>query len=321
MKKDVMQAIADTGILPVINITDIATAEPLAAAILRGGIKALEITLRSSVSLEAIKLISKTCPELHLLAGTILTVEQAQAALDAGAEALVLPGYDDEIVDFALERNVPIVPGCITAADIQKGYKKGLRVFKFFPAEKSGGLEAIKLLSGPFKGARFLPTGGMNYDNIGSYLKEKCIIACGGSYMADSKLIADGAFDKIEKNCRRALDLSLGFELAHIGINHDSAEGGLATASAICNIFGLELRDYEGAAFAGNAVESMKRRGYGTVGHIGFYTNSVERAIAYFEAKGIAINQESIQKDKNGGLVCVYLADEVAGFALHAVRR
>ena len=321
MKKDVMKAIADTGILPVINITDIETATELARSVSNGGIKALEITLRSEVSLEAIALIVKTNPKLSLLAGTVLTVSQAQAALDAGADALVMPGYDEELVDFAIERGVPIIPGCVTAADIQKGYKKGLRVFKFFPAEKSGGLDAIKLLAGPFKGARFLPTGGMNYSNIGSYLREKCIVACGGSYMADAALLAARDFNAIEKNCRRALEISLGFELAHIGINHSTAEEGVSTAAFIARAFGLELRDLGGAAFAGTAVESMKKQGYGKVGHIGFYTNSVERAIAYFEAQGIAVNQDSIQKNKSGELSCVYLADEVAGFALHAVKR
>ena len=321
MKKDVMQAVADTGILPVINITDINDAEPLARAILGGGIKALEITLRSEVSLEAIKTISKTYPELSLLAGTILTVDQAKAAIDAGASGLVMPGYDDEIVDFAIERGVPIVPGCVTAADIQKGVKKGLRVFKFFPAEQCGGLDAIKLLSGPFKEVKFLPTGGMNYGNIGSYLKEPCVIACGGSYMADSKLLAAKDFAAIEKNCKRALDISLGFELAHVGINHGSAEDGFNTASALSSIFGLELRDYAGAAFAGSAVESMKRKGYGAVGHIGFYSNSLPRAMAYFADHSVAINEESIQRDKNGELVCVYLEREISGFALHVVRR
>ncbi|MBQ8441395.1 MAG: bifunctional 4-hydroxy-2-oxoglutarate aldolase/2-dehydro-3-deoxy-phosphogluconate aldolase [Clostridia bacterium] len=213
MKKDVMQAIADTGILPVINITDITTALPLAKAILDGGLKALEVTLRSEVSLQAISEIVKNYPDLHILAGTVLTVEQAQAALDAGASGLVMPGYDDEIVNFAIEKEIPIVPGCVTAADIQKGYKKGLRVFKFFPAEQCGGLAAIKLLSGPFKGAKFLPTGGMNYKNIGTYLKESCILACGGSYMADAKLLAAKDFDTVRENCKRAVRISKGEEI------------------------------------------------------------------------------------------------------------
>ena len=321
MKKDVMQAVAETGILPVINITEIETAEPLAKAILDGGIKALEITLRSEVSLQAISQITKTYPDLHILAGTVLTVEQAQAALDAGASGLVMPGYDEEIVDFAIQNNVPIVPGCITAADIQKGYKKGLRVFKFFPAECSGGLAAIKLLSGPFKGAKFLPTGGMTYDNIGSYLKESCILACGGSYMADAKLLAARNFDAITENCKRAVKISLGFELAHVGINHTSAEDSTRSAKAICALFGLELRPMNSATFAGTAVECVNANGAGTHGHVGFFTNSMDRAITYFEERGIKLNMEGAKRNKAGAITCVYLADEIAGFAFHVVSK
>lgn len=319
MKKDVMQCIADTGILPVINITDLESALPLAGAILDGGIRALEVTLRSEVSLQAIALIAKTYPELKLLAGTVLTVEQAQSALDAGVSGLVMPGYDDEIVDFALSRGVPVVPGCITAADIQKGYKKGLRVFKFFPAEESGGLAAIKLLSGPFKGAKFLPTGGMNYSNIGTYLKEPCIIACGGSYMADAKTIAAGDFDTIKENCRRAIRASLGFALAHVGINHENGEEALLTAEKIARLFDLEVRPMNSAVFAGDAVEAIKSRGAGRLGHVGFSTSSIPRAIAYFNDRGIALDMEGAKKDKNGNVTCVYLKDEIAGFAFHVV--
>lgn len=321
MKKDVMQRVADTGILPVINITDLSTAKPLAKAILDGGIKVLEVTLRSEVSLRAISEIVKTYPDLQILAGTILTTEQAQAALDAGASGFVMPGYDEEIVDFALAKGVPVVPGCVTAADLQKGYKKGLRVFKFFPAEQCGGLAAIKLLAGPFKGIKFLPTGGMNYDNIGTYLKDPTILACGGSYMADAKLLAAKDFATITENCKRALKLSLGFELAHVGINHENEEAALSTARTVCGLFGLDLRDLKASAFAGGSVEAMKQKGYGTKGHVGFWTSSMDRAIARFEDLGIALNEESIQRNAANAITCIYLADEIAGFAFHIVSR
>ena len=321
MKKDVMQAVADTGILPVINITDINDAKPLARAIIEGGIKALEITLRSEVSLLAIKEIKEAYPELHILAGTVLSTEQAQSALEAGASGLVMPGYDEEIVDFAIEKGVPIVPGCVSAVDIQRGVKKGLKVFKFFPAEQCGGIAAIKLLSGPFKGVRFLPTGGMNYTNIGEYLKEPCIIACGGSYMADAKLLAAKDFDAIRENCKRALKLSLGFELAHVGINHSGDAEAMNTAKTVCSLFGLELRPMNSAVFAGSAVECVKAEGAGTHGHIGFFTSSVDRAIAYFEDCGVALDKDGAKRDKTGKITCVYLANEIAGFAFHVVKK
>ena len=318
---NVLETVKSTGILPVINITDITTAEPFAKAVLKGGIKAVEITLRSDVSLEAIRTIKSSCPEMQVLAGTVLSVEQAKSALEAGASGIVMPGYDDEIVDYAIENGIPVVPGCITAADIQKGVKKGLKVFKFFPAENSGGLAAIKLLSGPFKDIKFLPTGGMNYGNIGTYLKEKFIIACGGSYMANAKMLADRDFDGITANCKKAVDISLGFELAHVGINHQSEDSAKNTAETISDIFRFETRYMNSAVFADTAVEAVKSGVYGEKGHIGFYTNSIERAMAYLNEKGVELNEQSIKRNKSGDITCIYLKEEIAGFAFHIVSR
>ncbi len=318
---DIMKTVENIGILPVINVTDISTAAPLANALVKGGIPVVEITLRSEVSLNAIKEILKAEPEMQVFAGTILTVEQAKSAIDAGATGLVMPGYDDEIVDFAMSVGVPIVPGCITAADIQKGVKKGLKVFKFFPAEKSGGIDAIKLLAGPFKDVKFLPTGGIDYSNLGDYLKNDCVIACGGSYMANAKLLANKDFDAITENCKKAVDISLGFELAHIGINHSDEQSAIGTAESISDIFRMNARYMNSAVFAGTAVEAVKSMGYGVKGHIGFYTNSVSRAMAYFENKGIKLNYDSIKRNKAGDITCIYLRDEIAGFAFHIVAR
>lgn len=318
---NVMELIENVGVLPVINITDISTAVPLANALVKGGIPVVEVTLRSEVSLNAIKTIVKEVPECKVLAGTILTVEQAKSAIDAGVSGLVMPGYDEEIVDFAMKNNMPIVPGCVTAADIQKGVKQGLKVFKFFPAEKSGGIDAIKLLSGPFKGIKFLPTGGIDYSNLGTYLKEKCVIACGGSYMANAKLLASKDFEAITANCKKAVDISLGFELAHIGINHNSEDEAVNTAETVSDIFRMNARYMNSAVFAGTAVEAVKSQGYGTKGHVGFFTNSMKRAMAYLKAKGIELNEDSIKRDASGEITCIYLNDEIAGFAFHIVSR
>ena len=316
----VMEIIEKTGILPVINITDLEVAKPLAQAFCDEGIPVIEVTLRNEKSLEAVKLIRSEFPEMGILAGTVLSVEQAQNAISAGVDGIVMPGYDDEIVDFALENNIPIVPGCVTAADIQKGYKKGLRVFKFFPAEQCGGIPALKLLSGPFKGVKFLPTGGINYDNLGEYLKNDFIIACGGSYMADAKTLGDKNFDKIRENCRKAMSISLDFKLAHIGVNSDDKGEADKTAKLIASVFGLGVRECSGSTFAGNAVECMHNRRFGEKGHIGFSTNSMIRAMAYLADKGIEFDESSIKRDASGKISCIYLKENIAGFALHIVK-
>lgn len=317
---DVFEIVESAGILPVINITDMETAVPLAQTLVNSGIPAIEVTLRNERSLEAISVIRKAFPNMGILAGTILSVAQAKEALKAGADGFVMPGYDDEIVDFAVKNNIPIVPGCVTAADIQKGVKKGLKVFKFFPAEQCGGVAALKLLSGPFKGIKFVPTGGINYDNLGEYLKNDFIAACGGSYMADAKTLKEKDFEKIAANCKRAMDISLGFKLAHIGINNDSDTEAYKTAEVLASMFGFNVRKCSGSTFAGTAVECMNNHRFGEKGHIGFSTNSMKRAMAYLAAKGIEFDESSIKRDANGNITCIYFKEDVAGFALHIVK-
>ena len=317
---NVSEIVESTGILPVINITDMETAIPLAQALVESGIPVIEVTLRHEKSLEAVSVIRKAFPQMGILAGTILSVEQAKQALSAGADGLVMPGYDDEIVDFAVKNNIPIFPGCVTAADIQKGMKKGLKVFKFFPAEQCGGVPAMKLLSGPFKGIKFVPTGGINYDNLGDYLKNDFILACGGSYMADAKALKDKDFDKIRANCKKAMDISLNFKLAHIGINNDSDTDAYKTAEVLASMFGFDVRKCSGSTFAGTAVECMNNHRFGEKGHIGFSTNSMKRAMTYLAAKGIEFDENSIKRDAAGNITCIYFKENVAGFALHIVK-
>lgn len=310
-----------TGILPVINIPTLSAALPLAQALMKGGLYALEVTLRSECSLDAIKLIKQTYPEMTVGAGTVLSVDTVDAAIDAGADFIVSPGYDPEVVDYCIEKGILITPGCVTPSEIQSGLKKGLKIFKFFPAELNGGIDAIKLISGPFPEAKFLPTGGINYKNLGTYLKNKKIIACGGSYMANSEQIKNEDWEGITAACKKAVDISLGFELAHVGFNCGDEQTATTTAETIADAFRLEPRYMNSAVFAGTAVEAVKSNGWGTLGHVGFFTNSIDRAIDYFNAKGIELNEESIKRNKSGEITCIYLKDEISGFAFHVVAR
>ena len=309
-----------TGILPVINIPNVSLAIPVAEALRRGGVNAIEVTLRSADSLESIKSIKSAFPDMTVGAGTVLSTKTVDNAIENGADFIVSPGYDDEVVNYSISRGIKIVPGCTTPSEIQKAVKLGLKVLKFFPAELSGGIDAINLLSGPFPDIKFIPTGGINFKNLGTYLANKKVLACGGSYMATAEQIKNGEFDLIVEACQKALDISLGFELAHIGINCNNNEEALFTAQAISKIFRLAPRNLNSAVFAGNAVEAVKSHGRGRNGHIGFYTNSIRRAAAYFESQGFEID-EANTKYKNNQAICIYLKDEIGGFALHAVER
>ena len=311
----------ETGILPVINIPTVEVALPLAEALMKGGLYALEVTLRSECSLEAIKLIKETYPEMVIGAGTVLSTETVDAAIAAGVDFIVTPGSDYEVIDYCIEKGILIVPGCVTPSEIQASLKRGLTTLKFFPAELNGGIDTINLISGPFPSAKFIPTGGINYKNLGTYLRSKKILACGGSYMATADQIKNGDFEAITAACKKAVDISLGFELAHIGVKCGDEESAKTTAETIADVFRMQPRYMNSAVFAGTAVEAVKSSGYGQHGHVGFFTNSIPRAIAYFKNKGIALNEDSIKRNVAGEITCIYLKDDIGGFAFHVVAR
>lgn len=319
--KNLLKALEQTGILPVINIPSAAVAKDVASAVRNGGINTIEVTLRSADSLESIKAIKAEYPDMVVAAGTVLSTETVDKALSAGADYIVCPGYDEEIVDYCISKGVLVVPGISTGSEIQNAVKKGLKILKFFPAELNGGIEAIKLLSGPFPSVRFVPTGGINFGNLGSYLQNDKILACGGSYMATADQIKNGDFAGITAACKKAVDISLGFELAHVGINNENGEVALAGAEKMSETFRLPTKVGNSSIFSGTAVEFMKTMFYGTKGHIGFKTNSMARALEYFEANGIEVIEESIRRDDSGKLVSAYLKDEIGGFAVHVVKR
>ncbi len=204
----VIETIEKLGVLPVINVTEMETALPLMQALIDGGLPAIEVTLRTDISLDVIKTIRKKYPDVIILAGTILSVEQVKEAIKADAQGVVLPGYDQEIVDYALENNIPIVAGGVTPAEIQNGIKHGLSLFKFFPSEPNGGVEALKLLAAPFGNVKFLPTGGINMNNIGVYLKNDFILAVGGEFMATPKMLENRDFALITENCKKAVKIA-----------------------------------------------------------------------------------------------------------------
>lgn len=316
----VIDTIEDTGILPVINIPKPEYAIPLVDAMKVGGINAIEVTLRSESSLESINRIKSIRSDYVVGAGTVLSAETAEEAIKAGADFIVSPGFDEETVDYCMRKGVEIVAGCTSATEIQKGLKKGVTVFKFFPGELSGGVGAIKLLSGPFPKIKFLPTGGINFDNLGAYLANDKVLACGGSFVAPSDMIKSEDYKGITEACKKAVDISLGFELAHVGVNDSSAEEAVLNATALAEIFRLPVKDGNSSTFSGTAVEFMKKPCYGTKGHIGFRTNSVKRALAFFKKRNIAVIEESIKQDDKG-LISAYLKDEIGGFAIHVVRK
>lgn len=195
----ILERIKKTGIIPVVVIEDKKDAEPLAEALCKGGLPCAEVTFRTAAAAEAIQLMKNAHPEMLVGAGTVLTIDQVDTAIAAGAEFIVSPGFDSVIVDYCLEKGIVVLPGCISPSEAVIAVRKGLSVIKFFPAEQAGGLPFIKAIAAPYTTLSFMPTGGINPENVKEYLKYDRIFACGGSWMVKAKLISEGRFDEIQK--------------------------------------------------------------------------------------------------------------------------
>ena len=206
--KDISASVAAYGVVPVVVLNDPAEALPVAEALQKGGLPVAEITFRTDAAEASIRLITEHCPDMLVGAGTVLTIEQVDRAVAAGAQFIVCPGFDPEIVDYCIAKDIPVFPGCTTASEVAWGVKRGLRSLKFFPAEQCGGVATIKALCAAYVGVRFMPTGGIGPRNLENYLACDKILCCGGSWMVKGDLIRAGRFDEIERLSREAVGLA-----------------------------------------------------------------------------------------------------------------
>lgn len=317
---DVMKKMGLTGIVPVVVLEDAAKAVPTAKALLAGGIDVMEITFRTAAAQDAIRAVAEECPNMIVGAGTVVTLEQCQQALVCGARFIVSPGYSEAIVAYCVERDIPVLPGCATPTEIMMAMAHGLTTVKFFPANVYGGLTAMKALAGPFPGVKFVPTGGINGDNVGEYAAAPFIHAVGGSWLCAKADIEAGNYEKITKLCCEARKKLMGFEVGHLGINTDSGEASQTLCDTMCSLFGFPVKNGNSSNFSSGSIEVMKSRYLGEKGHIAILTNSIPRAIAELEKKGVAIRPETA-KYKGEKMQAVYIDGEYGGFAIHLVQR
>ena len=205
----VMERLANSIVVPVVVLEKAEDAVPTARAMLAGGVDTMEITFRTACAPEAIKAVAENCPEVLVGAGTVINLEQCKLAVSMGARFIVSPGYSEEIVSWCVENNIPVTPGCVTPTEIMAAVNHGLKVIKFFPANVYGGLNAMKNLSAPFVGIKFLPTGGVNTANIKEYIGAPFVHAVGGSWVCPKAEIAARNFEKIAQLCREARKAAL----------------------------------------------------------------------------------------------------------------
>ncbi len=199
-----LKSISNTGIIPVIKLTKIENSHLLAKALMDGGIDVAEVTFRAAGAAEVISRMTEAQPDMIIGAGTVTTVAQAEEAYKAGAKFIVSPGFEEEIVKWCVERELLVLPGCVTPTEIMAAQKLGVKTVKFFPAEQFGGLKTIKALGGPFGALKFVPTGGISLKNLDVYAAEPKIAACGGSFMATDKLLNEENFEEITALCKEA---------------------------------------------------------------------------------------------------------------------
>ena len=317
---EILQTISNIGIIPVIAIEDAAQAVPLAKALAAGGLPAAEVTFRTAAAEDAIRAIVREVPEMLVGAGTVLTTEQADRAMAAGARFIVAPGYDPDVTRHVIGRGGLMMPGTASAGEMQRAMNQGCEMLKFFPAEANGGVAMLKNIGAALKTARWMCTGGVNAKNVNDYLGYDQIAAVGGTWMCKSDLIKAEKWDEITAICKEAVKTMLGFELAHVGVNCADEGSAEQTAKTLCALFGLEYRAGNSSIFAGRAVECMKKPGRGAHGHIAIGTNSVDRAVYHLGRQGVEFIEDSRVLDAKG-TKAIYLKGEIGGFAVHLVRK
>lgn len=318
---DMIKQLSLAGLVPVIAVNDAQDAIPLCKALSDGGLPVAEITFRTSAAEEAIRLVHEQLTDVILGAGTVLTCEQVDRAIAAGATYIVSPGLNPDVVKYCIEKGIPVVPGCGNPSDIEVALSLGLKTVKFFPAEALGGLKLIKAIAAPYVDVTFMPTGGINEKNLVEYLSFKKIVACGGSWMVPADAVAAKDWNRITELTRSAVNLMLGLELRHVGVNSGSPEAAMRDAQLFCKLLGWQVKEGNSSVFAGNAFEMMKKPFRGTNGHIAIACNDIARAKWHMERRGFAFEDESTASMKDGKMVAIYLKDEIGGFAIHLLQK
>ena len=316
---DMLEQLSLAGMVPVIKVEDAADAVPLCKALSDGGLPVAEITFRTAAAAEAISLVKKNLPDVLLGAGTVLTVEQAKQAVEAGAAYVLSPGFNPKVVGYCVENGIPVMPGCSGPSDIEQAMEFGIKTVKIFPAEALGGVKFIKALTGPYGSMTYVPTGGINEANMCDYLAVSKIKAVGGSFMAPADAIKAKNWNCITETTRQVVNKMLGFELMHIGINNENAEEAEKGAKMLSALTGMPIKEGKGGFFTGTTFEVLKSVKRGKNGHIAVGTNDLLRAKWHLERRGFDF--DDIIYNDAGKPNAVYIKDEICGFAIHLLQK
>lgn len=301
---EICKRIESIGVLPVVKITSAGDSENLAASLLAGDLPAVEITFRTDAAAESISRIRKKFPDMLIGAGTVLSPDQVDLAVDAGAEFIVAPGFNPRIARYCTKLKVPYIPGVNSPSQIELAMEHGLDVFKFFPAEAMGGIKMLKSLAGPYPELKFIPTGGISPDNLLSYLSLPSVLACGGSWISPSAMISEGRFDDIAKIASRTVSDVLGFSLSGVSLGSTDSNEAEPVLDFFASTFLLNKGETEKAFTAGTMIEIEKEKNRYSAGLI-ITVNSIPRVTAFLDRKKIGYTQnkdnEIILNEQKGG--------------------
>ncbi len=315
-----LEEIGGLGVIPVVTIDEPADAPALIAALADGGLPTAEFTFRTPAAIEAIRAASAARPDAIIGAGTVTTPAQVDAAVDAGARFIVSPGLDEDVVRRSRELGALPLPGCATATDLTRARRLGMDAVKFFPAEAAGGIAMLRALAAPFPGLRFVPTGGIDIANMDPYLGDRRVLAVGGSWMVRPDLLKARDWASVTQLAAMAVRGANRFALAHVGLSTADAEDADRVARRFAALFGFDVKSGTSSIFASPGIEVVKGSSRGELGHIAIRTASIPRAVAYLARNGAAVDPASEKRAPDGSVRAVYLAEEVAGFAIHLIQ-
>lgn len=299
----VLQRLGEIGVIPVIALEAARPAAALGQALVRGGLPVAEVTFRTAAAEDAIRAMAGEVPELLVGAGTVLTVDQAERAVAAGARFLVSPCYPEAVVAFAQERGIPVLPAVTNPDGVARGLAQGLEVLKFFPAGACGGPAMLDALAGPFGAVRFVPTGGIHHGNLGEYARRPQVLAVGGSWMVPGDRLRAGDWDAVERLCREAVAALHGFAFAQVELPVDTR-----LAEQFARLFGFPAKDGEPVAFTHGP------------GRLALRCNQVERARVWLAGMGVAVRPGTAVLDPKGRCASVDLDLELGGLTVRLVR-
>lgn len=319
--QDIFKLIGNTGIVPILSIKDADDALPIAKALEESAINVMEVMYRTEQASKCIKTIKENMPHMIVGAGTILTVRLAQEAIEAGAQFIVAPGFNPKVVQFCIEQNVPVLPGCITPTEIEAAMELGLTTLKFFPGGLPGALDTLKLFAGSYPQVKFIATGGIDKANFTDFLGLSNVCAVGGGFMVDKQAIEQKNWQRLAESIKETVSMQFNFKIAHLGINCQDEDEANSVAGLLSGFLSVPTKQTSKSVFAGKLFEVMKSPYYGAKGHVAISTKDVHRAHAYFERQGVSFIEETAVYDEAAKkLKVIYFKEEIGGFAFHLVK-